>query len=67
MKKLMLLIALLGVLLAACTDAETASRNLSYDADMFRIHRRIVFYNGITDMYILEIQGRCSILMRGIS
>lgn len=28
---------------------------------MFEINRRIVFYNGITDKYMLVIEGRCSI------
>ena len=28
---------------------------------MFEIDRRIVFYNGITDAYILTVEGRCSI------
>lgn len=50
------------VLLAACVpDAEVASTNLSRAADMFEIDRRIVFYNGITDSYMLTIEGRCSI------
>ena len=30
-------------------------------ADNFEVNRRIVFYNGITDKYILVIEGRCSI------
>lgn len=47
--------------LAACTDAEIASQNLSKAADMFEIQRRIVFYNGITDSYMLTIEGACSI------
>lgn len=47
--------------LAACTPAETASRNLSYDSDNFRVMRRIVFVNGITDKYLLSIEGLCSI------
>ncbi len=48
--------------LAGCdTDSTVASRNLSKAADMFEIERRIVFYNGITDAYILTIEGRCSI------
>lgn len=48
--------------LAACSDdASVASRNLSKAADMFEIDRRIVFYNGITDTYLLTIEGRCSI------
>lgn len=28
---------------------------------MFEIGRRIVFYNGITDSYMLTVEGRCSI------
>ena len=49
-------------LLAGCeSDATVASRNLSMAADMFEIDRRIVFYNGITDSYLLTIEGRCSI------
>jgi hypothetical protein len=48
--------------LAGCTtDADVASRNLSQEADNFGIVRRIVFINGITDQYLLEITGRCSI------
>ena len=35
--------------------------NLSKAADNFEINRRIVFYNGITDSYILTIEGRCSV------
>lgn len=48
--------------LTACDNAATvASRNLSQAADNFEINRRIVFYNGITDTYMLTIEGRCSI------
>ncbi len=51
-----------GVGLTACaTDADVASQNLSRDADNFKIDRRIVFYNGITDEYMLTIEGLCSI------
>ena len=41
-------------------DAQVASRNLSRAADNFEILRRIVFINGITDKYLLEISGYCS-------
>ena len=44
-----------------CDDANLANRNLSKAADNFEVNRRIVFYNGITDKYILVIEGRCSI------
>lgn len=61
MKKLITAAALaLLPVLASCTDAEVASENIKKAADNFEINRRIVFYNGITDAYILEIQGMCS-------
>lgn len=48
--------------LSACsTQADTASWNLSQDAEAFKIQRRIVFVNGITDKYLLTIEGRCSV------
>lgn len=51
----------LGVGLGGCSnDAQVASRNLSQAADNFEINRRIVFYNGITNDYILVIEGLCS-------
>jgi len=63
MKKLIVLAILISAItLAACSSkAETVSHNLSKDADQFRIERRIVFFNGITDTYLLTIEGRCSI------
>src|SRR4030043_1170816 len=64
MKKLFLLIVvvLALLLLVGCdSEANVASHNLSVDADMFRINRRIVFYNSITDTYLLSIEGRCSL------
>lgn len=49
-----------ALMLAACTDADVASQNISRAADQFEINRRIVFYNGITGGYILTIEGLCS-------
>lgn len=50
------------LLVTACErDADVASRNLSYAADNFEITRRVVFYNGITNEYILSVTGLCSI------
>lgn len=60
MRKLLALIPILS--LAACAnDADVASRNLSQAADNFEINRRVVFYNGITNDYILTIEGLCSL------
>ena len=53
-------LAVLGV--AACSSsADVASENISKAADNFEIQRRIVFVNGITDKYLLVIEGRCSL------
>lgn len=60
MKKLILTLAAVAAL-AACSDADVASSNLSKAADQFEITRRIVFYNGITGEYMLTITGLCSL------
>lgn len=61
MKTLTVLIAAAAAL-AACgqTDSKVASRNLATAADNFELNRRIVFYNGITNDYMLSIEGLCS-------
>jgi hypothetical protein len=46
---------------AGCSAADVASNNISQDSDNFRVQRRVVFVNGITDQYLLEIEGLCSI------
>jgi hypothetical protein len=52
----------LGAAATACdSDADVASENISKDAENFKILRRIVFYNGITDKYILVVEGYCSV------
>lgn len=50
-----------GGLVACDKPADVASHNLSNAADNFEIQRRIVFINGITDKYLLVIEGRCSL------
>ena len=55
-------VALSTAMLIGCSDdAYVASRNLSKAADNFEVVRQIVFYNGITNNYMLTIEGRCSI------
>ena len=57
-----ILVGLLALLvLAGCSDADTASRNISTAADQFEILRRVVFYNGINGEYMLTIEGYCSL------
>lgn len=62
MRKLIIgLILITGILFSGCSDARVASANLSKAADQFEIFRRVVFYNGITNEYILKMEGYCSI------
>lgn len=63
MKKVILLILLMmvSVVLFACSEADTVSENLSKEADSFNVERRVVFFNGITDKYLLTIEGLCSL------
>lgn len=52
--------AIIG-LTGCSSDADVAADNLSKAAEQFEIQRRIVFFNGITDKYLLEVQGLCSV------
>lgn len=63
-KKIAAVVVALGLMfgMSACAPAaQTASDNLSKAADNFEVQRRIVFFNGITDKYLMTIEGRCSI------
>ena len=60
MAYLLSLMAIVG--LAGCgTEADTVSQNLSKSADSFEVQRRVVFVNGITDKYLLSIEGLCAL------
>jgi hypothetical protein len=43
------------------SDADVAAKNISKAAEQFEVARKIVFFNGITDKYLLEIDGFCSV------
>lgn len=51
----------LSILLIACTESDTVNYNITKSADSFEVERRIVFFNGITDKYLLTIEGFCSL------
>jgi hypothetical protein len=63
MKKTLIIAALASSFgLSGCDDAaNVASQNLSKAADNFQINRRIVFYNTVSDKYMMAIEGRCSL------
>ena len=48
-------------LISGCDDADVASYNVSKAASNFEVLRRVVFYNGITNTYMLVIEGYSSI------
>jgi maltose-binding protein MalE len=50
------------IAMAGCTsEADTVSENLSKSADSFQVQRRVVFFNGITDKYLLTVEGLCAL------
>ncbi len=56
-----LALLVLATILSGCDDAEVASQNLVKAADNFEVDRRIVFFNGITNEYLLEVEGKCAV------
>lgn len=61
-KLLAVLIGTLMLVMVGCeSEANTVNHNLSKSADSFEVQRRIVFFNGITDKYLLTIEGVCSL------
>lgn len=55
------LVALALIAMAGCDDAQVANYNMTRAADNFEVARRIIFYNGITNQYMLTIEGRCAL------
>ena len=50
-----------AALTSCSTDADVVNKNISQDADNFKVPRRIIFINGITDKYLLTVEGFCSV------
>lgn len=60
MKKVIAMVLGTALLAGCSSDADIASYNLSKAAESFEVNRRIIFFNGITDSYLLSIEGLCS-------
>ncbi|WP_440894952.1 hypothetical protein ACS127_10280 [Amphibacillus sp. Q70] len=60
-KVILIVFLLLTILLVGCTAKDTVSQNISRDSDEFRVVRRVVFYNSITDTYMMEMTGNIAI------
>lgn len=50
---------------ALTSDAAIARRNLETAEQNFQVFRRVVFYNGITGEYILQLEGYLAIIVDG--
>jgi hypothetical protein len=48
------------------SNADKVSKNLSTDAEQFKVQRRIVGINGVTDKVEFLVEGRCSIEGNGL-
>ncbi|AUO79522.1 putative lipoprotein [Bacillus phage BSP10] len=48
-------------LIGCSSESDVVSENLSKSADSFEVQRRVVFFNGITDKYLLTIEGLCAL------
>ena len=56
------LVLIVAFLVTGCGNkADIVSHNIGQEADQFSVLRRIVFVNGITDQYLLVIEGYCSL------
>lgn len=52
----------LGVIITGCTsDADVADENIKKEAEQFKVFRRVVAINGVTDKYLLQVEGYCSL------
>ena len=59
---MILIIILIGInLLTGCTSAETVGRNISREADEFKVKRRVTFINLRSNEYLFQVTGNCSV------
>ncbi len=54
-------IVAVGTLVGCSSDADVVSENLSKAAEQFEVNRRITVVNGITDKYVMVVEGKCSL------
>lgn len=57
------MLSLVAIATAGCgpSNADVAAHNIGVEAEQFKVARRIVFFNGITDKYLAEVDGYCSV------
>jgi hypothetical protein len=60
-KIILVILVLLVVLIAGCTEADRVSSNVSKEADLFNVTRRIEVINARTDKPLFELIGNFSL------
>ncbi len=60
-KNVIAVIAIAGILLAGCTEADKVSQNVSQEADNFNVIRRLTVLNARSDKPMFELIGAFSI------
>lgn len=58
---LLVMLAATVALMAGCSEAQKVSANLSKEADLFNVQRRVTVFNARSDKCLLEVIGRISI------
>jgi hypothetical protein len=61
MRRLVGILVVLALVGSGCSQADTASNNISKEAEKFKVQRKIVGINGITDKVLFEFEGKCSL------
>jgi hypothetical protein len=61
MKRMIAGLVALAALAGCGSNADTVSKNVSKEAEKFKVQRKIVGLNGITDKVLFDVEGRCSI------
>jgi len=55
------IVALFGFTACGPDDSDVVDHNITKAAKNFEVNRRITVVNGITDKYLLTIEGRCNV------
>lgn len=56
------ILVLVAIFTTGCTsNADKVAKNISTEAEQFKVQRRIIGVNGITDKVEFVVEGRCSI------
>ncbi len=56
-----IIVLIVTSMLTGCTSADTVGRNISKEADEFKVKRRITFINLRSNEYLFQVTGNCSV------